>query len=327
MEWRKYITIPSEERVVKQIFDRYLQGDSAYRICKDLKNDGVIGRYGEPISESSIKYILSNPAYTGDKILQKTYTTLGKRQTNNGELAKYIVSDMYEPIISKDTFEKVQEIREIKANTPSTSYKFTVFSGLVKCGHCGCGVSRRTTKGEKVWKCNTKERKGTCDLNHITEDELRVLSCRILRMNVFDDKIFESKVKQITLHNNRLDFLLKNDSLKKINRNYGGYKKKSGFSGKLLCGCCGNKYLSDTWKIGKAGAKKKTKVWNCKTPKSKCHNHRVLEETLRNIVKQIFDNKEDYEGLFATYMDIAIIYENYIEFRFKKGRAQIWHLE
>lgn len=324
---KKYITIPSEERIVKQIFSRYLQGDSAYRICKDLKNDNVIGRYGGPISESSIKYILSNPAYIGDKILQKTYTTFGKRQINNVELIKYIVSDMYEPIISKDIFEKAQEIRKINANVPSTIYKPTVFSRLAKCGHCGCGVSRRTAKGEKVWKCNRKERKGTCDLNHITEDELRTLSCRALRMNTFDDEIFKSKVKQITLRNNRLDFLLKNDSLKKIKRDYGAYKKKSGFSGKLVCGCCGNKYVSDTWKIGKKGAKKKIKVWNCKTPKSKCHNHRVLDEILRKLVKQIFDNKQDYEGLFATHIDKAVIYENYIEFRFKKGRTQIWYLE
>ena len=62
--------------------------------------------------------MLSNEYYTGDKILQKTYCKdfISKRTLiNNGELTKYYVENSHEGIISKEDFNKVQEMMTARA--------------------------------------------------------------------------------------------------------------------------------------------------------------------------------------------------------------------
>ena len=199
----KYVIIPKEGEVIKRIFDRYIAGDSAYKICKDLKQEGI------SFSESTIKYILSNPCYTGTMILQRFYINdLHKRKTNKGELNKYAVSDMYEPLVSNDDFELVQSIRNRRANTPNKNYRKTMFSGLTKCGCCGFGVSRRTTKYNKVWKCNNKERNKACDLRTIHEDKLFALYQKHVNNNHTDIFERDENLKRINIHDDKVEFVL-----------------------------------------------------------------------------------------------------------------------
>ena len=154
--------IPEQGEIVKQIFERYLAGESGYSIAKALKEDGIVGQSGGPMAESTIKDILSNPAYTGTMVLQKNYFTENHvRKKNRGELPQYVVEGMFEPLVSKEDFERAQIIRQQRAEAcPNAKAVPTRFSGLMKCGNCGCGISRRTSDGKKRWVCNTRERKG-----------------------------------------------------------------------------------------------------------------------------------------------------------------------
>ncbi len=67
--------IPEQGEIVKQIFKRYLAGESGYSIAKALKKDGIVGQSGGPMAESTIKDIISYPAYTGTMVLQMNYFT------------------------------------------------------------------------------------------------------------------------------------------------------------------------------------------------------------------------------------------------------------
>ena len=162
--------------MVKEIYRRYLAGESAYGIAKTLAERGVTGQMGMPIEQTTIKEILSSQSYTGTMVLQKNFFTEGHiRRRNKGELPMYLVDEMFEPLVSEEVYQKALEIRQQRAERyPNNQDNLTVFSGKVKCGYCGCGVSRRTSGGRKQWGCNTRERKGMkqCDCRPILETEL-----------------------------------------------------------------------------------------------------------------------------------------------------------
>lgn len=156
---------------MKEIYNRYLDGESAYSIAKDLADRGVKGQSGAAMDDSTIKNILSSISYSGTMYLQKNYFTEGhKRRKNKGELPMYAVEEMFEPLVSEETFKKAQVIKQKRADAmPNKNPRLTAFSGIIKCRNCGCSVSRRTSKYGKKWICNTKERKGKhiCDFRDI----------------------------------------------------------------------------------------------------------------------------------------------------------------
>lgn len=82
--------IPEEAAIVQQIFTAYLDGQSLRDIKALLESQKRLTKSGhEKWSISSINSILRNEKYTGDAILQKTYTTdpISKRRCRNaGEL-------------------------------------------------------------------------------------------------------------------------------------------------------------------------------------------------------------------------------------------------
>ena len=153
--------IPEQGEVVKEIYRRYLAGESAYIIAKTLAERGVTGQMGKPIEQTTVKEILSSRSYTGTMVLQKNYLTEGHiRKRNKGELPMYLVDEMFEPLVSEEDYQKALEIRQQRAGQfPNNQDNLTAFSGKVKCGYCGCGVSRRTSGDRKRWVCNTRERK------------------------------------------------------------------------------------------------------------------------------------------------------------------------
>lgn len=147
-ENNNYEVIPDEANIVKRIFNLYLEGNGVQSICNILEADGIKTRNNIPFSKSTIRAMLSNEYYTGDKILQKTYVKdyiSKKTMNNNGELAKYYVEDSHEGIISKDDFNKVQEIlkmRKANINWKVKSPLILPLSGLLECSCCGKNITQ-----------------------------------------------------------------------------------------------------------------------------------------------------------------------------------------
>lgn len=97
--------IPEEAEIVRMIFDDYLSGMGRLAIAKKLNEMSIptVRGTGE-WREGSIFRILHNEKYTGDMLLQKTYSQdfrTKKRVVNKGEKRRYYVQDSHEPIISK----------------------------------------------------------------------------------------------------------------------------------------------------------------------------------------------------------------------------------
>ena len=143
-------------------------------------------------------------------VLQKYFfTEAHHRRKNKGELPMYLVDEMFEPIISVEEYEKAQEIRLVRAERfPNNRSSLTVFSGKMKCGYCGFGISRRTTSGKKRWVCNTRERKGMkiCGCQPIWESDLEAAAATCLGGH-FDQNRFAKEIQQVILLSDRVEFM------------------------------------------------------------------------------------------------------------------------
>ena len=313
--------IPEQGMVVKEIYRRYLAGESAYSIAKMLADKGIKGQSGVPMDDSTIKNILSSLSYTGTMLLQKNFFTEGhKRKKNKGELPMYAVEEMFEPLVLKSDFDLAQQIMKERAESmPNRNPKLTAFSGIVRCANCGCSVSRRTSRCGKKWICNTKERKGksVCDFRDIYETELEEAATKALNLDVFDANAVKSKVGIITVDKAYITFRLKNGTSKQILREY--KKGHSVFSSRLFCGHCGRMLESGNRNIGPVGQKKKHKVWMCKG----CSAPNELDDTFKIATQMLFHEK-NCDGLFAQNIEKAINYDNKIDFYDKKGNVITW---
>lgn len=85
-----------------------------------------------------------------------------------------IVENTHQPIIDRDTWEKVQSL--LKRNTRQTSLNGNVhmFAGFLKCGDCGRAMVKINRKGVSVFNCGSYNRCGKkfCSIHSITEQEL-----------------------------------------------------------------------------------------------------------------------------------------------------------
>ena len=163
--------VPEEAEIVRLIYTLFLDGYSMTRIKKILENKGYLTAQGKKVwNESLIRSILKNEKYVGDALLQKTFTSdciTHKVVKNHGERPMYLVTDHHDPIIDRDTYNRVQQELARRSSKRKVSDKTTTEQGkysskyalteLLICGHCGTPYRRTTwaARGKKqiVWRC------------------------------------------------------------------------------------------------------------------------------------------------------------------------------
>ena len=168
--------------IVRRIYGEFLAGKSPYAIARGLTADGIPSPAGKPRwNDLTIKRVLSNETYMGDKLLQKTYSNdfLDKtRRKNEGQVPQVYVEGCHEAIIPARTFRRVQE--EIERRKGCHTSGGTIFSAKIFCGDCGqmygpkVWHSRDPKYRRVVWQCNSKFKDKTrCKTPHLTEEEIR----------------------------------------------------------------------------------------------------------------------------------------------------------
>ena len=107
--------VPEEAEIVSMIFDLYVQGNGVRKIKKYLESHGIKTVTGKSEwSTSTIDRMLSNEKYVGQVLMQKSYVPdflTGKKEKNRGQLEMYLVENAHEPIIDRETFDRVQEMK------------------------------------------------------------------------------------------------------------------------------------------------------------------------------------------------------------------------
>ena len=200
----KYVVQQDEAAVVRRIFTEYLAGKGTIAIAKGLNADGILTRMGVPWRHTSVAKILHNYNYTGNLLLQRTFSNnhLEKRKiTNNGEKPKYHATDTHEAIIPLAIFEAVQAEMERRTERYKTKAVHAVypFSGKIVCANCGKNYRRKTTVTGVVWICQTynDHGKAACASKQIPES---VLTERIGDNPDEIDRIIAKNGNLLTIH-------------------------------------------------------------------------------------------------------------------------------
>lgn len=206
--------VPNKDAwVVKEIFKRFLEGQTFREIAYGIVAMGARSKTGKDhFSVETIRYMLSNETYVGDKLLQKKppvdYIT--KKPDPNREYKPNYLTDDHEAIIDRKTWDAVQEIlkqREAdnKAGIYRRSKEHHPLYGKVFCGECGAPFVRRTYKGRhghyKAWNCKERQKgkKGNGCMNVIVKEDALVQAVsekmgadavdRVQKVLVYKDRI------------------------------------------------------------------------------------------------------------------------------------------
>lgn len=193
--------VEDEAKVVREIFDKYLEGESVRTIAKYLTANQIATPTGKEVWHyGTVKSILSNEKYKGDALINKTYVVdcISKKvKRNNGERAQYYVGNNHPAIISPEKFNRVQEemarrtskkkVKQIGTKTELGKYSSKyALSELLICGECHTPYRRctwTTTDGKKkiMWRCINRLDYGKKYCHHSPSVEESVLQKAIVQ--------------------------------------------------------------------------------------------------------------------------------------------------
>ena len=183
---------PTASLIVKRIFNMALAGNSCYRIANVLTEEKVAipivykkENRGAIITENdgygiwrpqTIRDILTSEMYIGNMV-QNTFNKIRYNSKKKRAVKKedyIIVENTHEPIIDRETFDKVNKMLCANSRTVEKNKERYLFSGLLKCKECGHTISilEKQNKGNKshYTQCSQYSKKGKfgiCNIHRI----------------------------------------------------------------------------------------------------------------------------------------------------------------
>lgn len=141
--------LPDEESgsasIVKEIFQRYADGEKQREIAVSLGQRGIRTRRGNIPENRWVEYILWNPAYIGKiRWTPDGSKVVSKRDYTNENIM--LIDGNWQPLISMELWDKVQEMLTNQKLAYSKYAKRQqpiqyMLKGLVKCSVCGGTLS------------------------------------------------------------------------------------------------------------------------------------------------------------------------------------------
>ncbi|HGI8422330.1 TPA: recombinase family protein [Streptococcus agalactiae] len=178
----EYVIEPHEASIVRQVFEWYMEGLSASKIAKRLDDRGERTRLGNRFTKRVIYNMFDQEAYCGRLILQKTFRDqFGSRSIlNDGQMAKYIVENAHEAIVTPEYFQLVNQEKKRRARRRVSKHDaLAKLQGKVYCEHCGLDMvltlETKFNQEKRVrYYCRTRDAKGveTCLGRTVTEEQL-----------------------------------------------------------------------------------------------------------------------------------------------------------
>lgn len=205
--YRAVEIIPEEAQVACWIFEQVAEGRAYKDIARELNQRHIPrkvsaytrkrmkhsakGQLNSEIDEgwtdSQIRNMVRNERYTGDVLVQKTYTVdylTHRKRANNGEVAQYLIKNHHPAIISRELFEEVKKVWEGKTEAAVKTARIPrVFSGRLICGCCGRYYHVRNTRNSPIWYCPSTTRnngKNLCRNEKVYEKQI----VRMLRKGI-----------------------------------------------------------------------------------------------------------------------------------------------
>lgn len=180
-----YIRNDETVEVVKTIFKKFLSGWGYDKIARYLSKkryptpSQVAGKKnaGQFWHGSTVKLILQNQHYVGDLVqCRETRVSITSKKRKTLPRDQWIVvKDTHEPIISREDFEKTQELIQSKQKKGRGKIKAQkhLFTNLLYCADCGKGMWYRQNRKGYICGGYAKHGKIACTQHVIKEDELK----------------------------------------------------------------------------------------------------------------------------------------------------------
>ena len=188
---KEYVLNELQARTVRRIFDLYLDGNGVRKIQFALEKEEHLTATGlTKWQPGNISRILRNSFYCGTIVYRKQFVPdfLEQKKINNfGEIDKVIVEGRHTPIVTKEQFEKVQQILSSKSesvhNKGCRGKKISkdVWCRKMKC-ECGSSYNRvtwhKSSEGPQyAYQCYSQIRTGsfkTCERKGLSTEGICV---------------------------------------------------------------------------------------------------------------------------------------------------------
>ncbi|MDO4302010.1 MAG: recombinase family protein [Clostridia bacterium] len=171
-----------QAKIVRRIYDMYINGDSTEKIAKKLNEEKIPTYKNRKWSSRTVGDILKNEKYKGDCKLQKFYCVEpNKKVRNRGEIQSYYIENNHPPIVTREAWDKVQQImderkiqRKIGADSTKKYQNRYPLSGLLICPYCGSTLRRKQVHNKRIeWWCSKSIKEGVkaCKGIHVRDDD------------------------------------------------------------------------------------------------------------------------------------------------------------
>ena len=176
--------VPNKDAdIIRLIYTLFLQDRNVDEIIRTLTDLGVTSRNGNPLSRSTILYILNNETYKGDKLLQKRppKNFITKKPDPDAKYESNYLKNDHEAIVERDVWDaaaaKLKKNKELTEVVGHRGGQPHFLYGKVFCGECGAPMTRRTVNGPggekiKTWICREKRNGHGCKGRNVKEEEL-----------------------------------------------------------------------------------------------------------------------------------------------------------
>lgn len=184
----KLTLVPEEVKLVKLIFNLYLEKKGFPSVATYLCSHHYKGKNGGEFSQGTVEQIIKNPVYTyADNKIYEYFKNLGaivcgdfdgkngvitynKREKGKktNPISEWVIAvGKHNGIIPSDLWLRCQNINALnneKASPRSATGNKFLLSGLLICGECGSGMSSwsrnnpKSGKYERYYRCNLKNR-------------------------------------------------------------------------------------------------------------------------------------------------------------------------
>ena len=177
----KFEIYEPEAVIVREIFERLLNGWTIIDITTDLNRRGIKTGTGKEWKKQSFGHLLSNDKYIG------TY-----------RFADVVIEDGIPAILDKETFARVQALLKSKKK-PRGKQRMNdeyLLTGKVFCGKCGSPMTAQTgtsKTGKKFnyYACNRKRYDHACDKKNEPQAPLEEFVIEAVRAELMNDALLD----------------------------------------------------------------------------------------------------------------------------------------
>lgn len=173
--------------IVREMFQRYAEGDTIKNIRDDFNRRGLTTNKGLAFKYSTIGTVLKNRKYIGEYKYQDI-----------------VIPDGLPAIVSQEIFDRVQKRLEKNKHAPamakaSDKYLLTTKLFCGKCGRMMAGESGKSQTGKRYYyyKCGNAKRKTGCDKKAVKKDWIENLVVQQTLLMVMDDALMERLVDRL----------------------------------------------------------------------------------------------------------------------------------